>query len=110
MNNNDEQPYLNGRYPCNLSSEDIVKIGESHLNTREILTHAKYLKNLEVLPEIKDSLLGAAIGRDHIDSASHKLVVKTLCCAFGAVIVVLLFAIRFLLTGEKLGVIGALHR
>lgn len=107
----EERYYSNGKITgCNLTSEDIVKIGESHLNTREILTHVQYLRHLEVLPEIKDNLLSAAIGKDHIDSVTHRLVVRTLCACFGGVMAVLIVVIGFLLTGEKLGIIGALHR
>lgn len=104
-------PHLSNGYPrCLMTGDIIVKIGETHQATREILAHAKYLKHLESLTEIKENLLEAAIGKNHIDSATHRLVVKTLCACFGGVMAVLLVVIGFLLTGEKLGIIGALHR
>lgn len=103
--------YQNGQaQECRVNRDALDKIVESHMHTQEILAHTQYLRHLEVLPEIKESLLNAAIGKNHVDAATHKLIVRTLCACFSGMITVLVIIIGFLLTGEKMGLIGALHR
>lgn len=66
----------------------------------------KNTRHLSALSDIRDTLLSAATGRDHIPMKVLLVVLGTL----GAVIMGLVFVIVFLLTGEAQGWIKLLHR
>ncbi len=63
------------------------------------MEHTSHLKNLDVLKEIKDNLIGPATGKDHIETKTAGLVFKIL----GFVILAQQVTIVFLLTGQSLG-------
>lgn len=81
----------------------IVKVDTMHDGMIEMV---KNTQHLQALSDIRDSLLSAATGRDHVPTKVLLVVLGTL----GAVIVGLVFVIVFLLTGEAMGWINALHR
>lgn len=81
------------------------KIDEMHQQIPIFLEHTSHLKKLDYLRDIKDSLLGAAIGRDHIP---QKMAMR-LFSILGFVSIALVLAIVFMLTGEKWGWIPPLN-
>lgn len=72
------------------------KIEETYALMKIMTQHIQHLSKLDALEDIRDSLLESATGRNHIDANMAMLVFKVL----GAVIVVLLFVLLFLLTGQ----------
>lgn len=67
---------------------------------------ADSLQHLSALTDIRDTLLSAATGRDHIPLKAALVVLGVLC----SVILGLVFVLVFLLTGEAAGWINSLHR
>ncbi len=125
----DDKP--NGLYPnCNLSCVEWDMFKENHktmayklAKTHNMVEEQKtYFQNLESLPqianallEIKDQILDAAIGKNHIPLdvakelfSQNKDTSKSTSKILSIVIIVLLSVILFLLTGEALGLIGLL--
>lgn len=86
-------------------TEAARKIDEMHRQIPVFIEHTSHLKKLDYLKDIKDSLLNAAIGRDHVPS---KMAMR-LFGILGAVAIALTFAIVFMLTGEKWGLILPLN-
>ncbi len=85
--------------------EAAEKIDVIHAKIPVFLEHTSHLSKLDYLKDIKDSLLSAAIGRNHIDG---KLAMRLFGVA-GIVILGLLFVLVFLLTGETMGWIAPLN-
>ena len=88
-----------------MNSTAASKIEETFDNSKQILSYVKHLEKLDALVEIKDHILNAATGKDHIQKDVAILLFKIL----GLVIVSLTAIIAFLLTGSHFGVIGSLH-
>lgn len=80
----------------------IVKVDTMHDGMLELVKHTQHL---QALSEIRDNLISAATGKDHVPAKILLIILATL----GAVIVGLVFVIVFLLTGEAMGWINALH-
>lgn len=106
----------NGALHCPLEREDwfshrdktddiVLKLNllEEHLN--RLVVHTKHLEKLDHLSEIKDKLLESATGRNHVDIAT----VRTLLRILGLIVVALTGIVFFLLTGEKLNFLQGLH-
>lgn len=80
----------------------IVKVDTMHDGMVKMVENLQHLK---ALSDIRDNLLDSATGRDHVPTKVLLIVLGTL----GAVIVGLVFVLVFLLTGEAMGWINALH-
>ena len=88
------------------STRAFRQVDEIHTQFLAMGPHMKNLEKLEYLKDIKESLLSAAVGKNQIEAKLAKFIFSI----FGAVILGLAVVIVFLLTGEHLGIIGALHR
>lgn len=97
---------LNGSFECGLQDDVKQQITEVHSTMTTLLEHTQHLTKLDCLERIENKLLTAATGKDHVPMPIAKSVIKIL----GAVCIVLVVCIAFLLTGETFGVIGSLHR
>jgi len=102
--------------PCWFDPEDWEKyrtehsevkdmIGEIHRSLGQLEKNASYLKHLDSLSDIKNTLMNAAIGKKHLELTTATLIFKI----FGITILALVGVIVFLLTGSHNGLIGALH-
>lgn len=78
-----------------------TKIDRTHDAMLQIVPHIQHLSKLDTLEDIRDTLLEAATGRNHIDANMATLVFKIL----GAVILTLLFVLLFLLTGQHFNIL-----
>jgi hypothetical protein len=99
---------LNGS--CHLNDDEWIEyreradrvesiIGEIHTQNQTLVQHTSHLAKLDALSEIKDKLLESATGRNQFDIG----IAKFLFYILGGVILAQMFAIVFLLTGEKIG-------
>lgn len=79
------------------TQETLDSVTQINGEVKTILRYAHNLENLQVLPEIKTSLLNAATGRDQVPLKVFLIVLA----AMG----VLILALVFLLTGQKYGFI-----
>jgi hypothetical protein len=92
--------------------ESARKIDEMHMSMAALLRNTKHLEELgelkvisSTLLEMKDTTLDVATSKDHIQAKHFELMMKIL----GTVILVLLFVLAFVLTGQKLGWLGTPH-
>lgn len=91
--------YINGSAAA-CKAHDWPEVREKIIDIeKDVHEMTQYLKHLEALPDIRDTLLSAATGRNQIDLDSHRLIVKILAGCLAAE----MFAIIFLITGEKFG-------
>lgn len=81
----------------------IIKVDTMHDGMVEMVKHTHHL---QALSDIRDTLIGAATGKDHVPTKVFLIVLA----ALGTVIVGLVFILIFLLTGEVAGWIEHLHR
>lgn len=84
-------------------SEATSRVDKIDHGMNSIATHAHHL---ESLTEIKDRLLDAATGGNHVPLKVFLMVISVMT----VIIAGLIFTIVFLLTGEAAGWIGALNR
>lgn len=81
------------------------KIDEIHQKIPVFIEHTSHLSKLDYLKDIKESLLSAAVGKDHIPMK----IAMRMFTVLGFVVMGLMFLVVFLLTGESLGWIAPLN-
>jgi hypothetical protein len=98
-----EQPrHSNGFYPCKIDDEAKMQITEMYIAISALHEDIKHLKAIsETLDEIKTGLLNAILGKEIVPIGvtqtlltdqrnSYLTIIKTLCWAFGTILVVLI--------------------
>lgn len=99
---------LNGT--CHLNDDEWVEyrqrandmeaiIKEIREQNSDLVEYCSHLKKLDSLERIENYLMSAATGRTQLDLGAARMVFKIL----GAVIITLLFALAYLITGQSLG-------
>ncbi|CAB4203038.1 hypothetical protein UFOVP1365_30 [uncultured Caudovirales phage] len=99
-------------FGCQIKAHHLEQLSESNDYSKQILEHAKYLKNLEklsILDDIKEHLLEAATGKNHMETKTALKIFLVGSAIFGGVIASMVGIIAFLLTGSHAGYIQPLH-
>lgn len=94
--------HINGIYPCKITPDTMNQIAQTQEVMATIHEDIKHLKAIsETLDEIKEGLLNAVLGKEIVpigvtqtllaeQRSSYVTIIKTLCWAFGTILVVLI--------------------
>lgn len=97
---------------CQIKNHHLEQITESNIYSKQMLDYAKNLEclnKLSILEDIKEHLLDAATGKNHMETRTALTIFKVSAAIFAGVIAGLVGVIVFLLTGSHAGYIQALH-
>ena len=98
----DQLKHINGAYPCKITPDAMNQIEQTQSAMLSIHEDIKHLKAIsETLDEIKEGLLSAVLGKEIVPIGitqtlltdqrnSYLTIIKTLCWAFGTILVVLI--------------------
>lgn len=81
------------------SKVSMLQIAEMHRDVKGIAGHTSHLKQLDILPEIRDKWIDAVLGKKQMDNSSVKMIMGI----YNAIIAVLLGVIFFVITGRHFG-------
>lgn len=93
---------FNGIYPCKITNDTMTQIAQTQDSMTSLHEDIKHLKTIsETLEDIKEGLLQAVLGKDIVPIGvtqtllkdqrdSYLTIIKTLCWAFGTVLVVVI--------------------
>jgi hypothetical protein len=99
-------------FGCQIKEHHLAQLSEANDYSKKILEHTQHLKNLEklnILEDIKDHLMEAATGKNHIETKVALKIFLVSATIFGGILASFVAIIAFLLTGSHAGYIPALH-